>query len=126
MLCSKLQDMLRCQSPDAHQKGCGCSTDWAFACSGVLQAVAGAGGAALWASNGKPFEEALALCVLHLDDASRATGDAMACALGQFLTASTSDAAVEAVRHRFTANKSSRICHQAMCYHFGSSWRAEE
>lgn len=59
--------------------------------------MAAAGGAALWASNGRPYEDAAALCVSHLEDPSRAAGDAMARALGTFVAAAKSPAAAEAV-----------------------------
>lgn len=67
-------------------------------CAGVLRAIAQAGGAALWANGGKPYEEALALCVAYLDDASRAAGDAAGTALGAFVAAAKSPAATAAVR----------------------------
>ena len=66
--------------------------------AGVLRSIARAGGAALWASGGKPYEEAVALCAAGLDDASRAAGDAMAAALGDLASAARSPAALAAVR----------------------------
>ena len=68
-------------------------------CSGVLRAVAQAGGAALWANSAKSYEEAVQLCLAHLEDASRATGDAFAGALGDLVSASKSAAALQAVRY---------------------------
>ena len=73
-------------------------TDNVVSCSGVLRAIAQAGGAALWANSGKSYEEAVQLCLAHLEDASRATGDAFAGALGDLVSASKSAAAVQAVR----------------------------
>lgn len=67
-------------------------------CPGVVRAVAQAGGAALWAANGRPYEDAAALCVGFLDDTMRAAGDAAGTALGDFVAAAASDAAAEAVR----------------------------
>ena len=66
--------------------------------AGVLRAVAQAGGAALWASNGRPYEDAVALSVTFLDDASCTAGDAAGAALGDFVAAAGSAAAVDAVR----------------------------
>ncbi len=66
-------------------------------CAGVLRAVAQAGGAGLWASNGRPYEEAVALCVTFLDDPSCAAGDAAGAALGAFVAAAASFAAADAV-----------------------------
>lgn len=69
-------------------------------CSGVLRAVTAAGGAALWAANGRPYEEAVALCVSLLDDPSAAAGDAAGAALGDLAAAAGSPAAAEAVCFR--------------------------
>ncbi len=66
-------------------------------CSGVLRAIAQAGGAALWANAAKGYEEAVQLCLAHLEDVSRATGDAFAGALGDLVSASKSAAALQAV-----------------------------
>ena len=66
--------------------------------AGVLRSIAQAGGAALWANSAKSYEEAVQLCLAHLDDASRATGDAFAGALGDLVAASKSPAALQAVR----------------------------
>jgi hypothetical protein len=63
-----------------------------------LRAVAQAGGAALWAGNARPYEDAVALCVTFLDDASCAAGDVAGAALGDFVAAAASAAAVDAVR----------------------------
>ncbi len=58
--------------------------------AGVLRSIAQAGGAALWANSAKGYEDALQLCLAHLEDASRATGDAFAGALGDLVAASKS------------------------------------
>ena len=76
----------------------GPDVDTDMVCAGVLRAIAQAGGAALWANGGKPYEEALALCVAYLDDASRTGGDAARDALGAFVAAAKSPAATAAVR----------------------------
>ena len=60
--------------------------------------MAQAGGAALWAANGRPYEDAVALCIGFLDDPMRAAGDAAGAALGDFVAAAASDAAADAVR----------------------------
>ena len=66
--------------------------------AGVLRSIAQAGGAALWANSAKGYEDALQLCLAHLEDASRATGDAFAGALGDLVAASKSPAALQGVR----------------------------
>ena len=66
--------------------------------AGVLRSIAQAGGAALWANSAKGYEDAVQLCLAHLEDASRATGDAFAGALGDLVAASKSPAALQAVR----------------------------
>ena len=63
----------------------------------MLRSLAQAGGAALWANGAKGYEEAVQLSLTHLEDASRATGDAFAGALGDLVAASKSDAALQAV-----------------------------
>ena len=65
--------------------------------AGVLRAIAQAGGAVLWANGARSYEEALQLCALRLDDASRASGDAFGRVLGDLVAASKSPAAVQAV-----------------------------
>ena len=66
--------------------------------AGVLRSIAQAGGAALWANGARCYEEAVQLCLAHLEDAARATGDAYAGALGDLVAASKSPAALQAVR----------------------------
>ena len=66
--------------------------------AGVFRAIAQAGGAALWANGARSYEEAVQLCVLRLEDASRASGDAFGRVLGDLVAASKSPAAIQAVR----------------------------
>lgn len=66
--------------------------------AGVLRSIAQAGGAALCANGARSYEEAVQLCLAHLENASRATGDAYAGALGDLVAASKSPAALQAVR----------------------------
>ena len=65
--------------------------------AGVLRAIAQAGGAVLWASAARSYEEAVQLCMLRLEDTSRASGDAFGRVLGDLVAASQSPAAVQAV-----------------------------
>ncbi|CAL8466413.1 g5949 [Coccomyxa elongata] len=76
----------------------GANSEARLALAGVVRAVAQAGGAALWAANGRPYEDAAALCVGFLDDPMRAAGDAAGAALGDFVAAAASDAAAEAIK----------------------------
>ena len=66
--------------------------------SGVLQAVAEAGGAALWAAGGAGFEDAVRLCCGGLADPARDVGDAWGSALGALAASGRTAAASEAVR----------------------------
>ena len=66
--------------------------------SGILQAVAEAGGAALWAAGGAGFEDAVRQCCGGLADPVRGVGDAWGSALGALAASGKSAAASQAVR----------------------------
>jgi hypothetical protein len=63
------------------------------AAAGVLQAVASAGGAGLWAGGGGAYEAAVQSCVAGLEDPNRAVRDAFAVALGRIAVACNAQAA---------------------------------
>ena len=73
--------------------------------AGVFRAIAQAGGAVLWANGARNYEEAVQLCVLRLEDASRASGDAFGRVLGDLVAASKSPAAIQAVRTHSAAGQ---------------------
>lgn len=64
----------------------------------AAQAVASAGGLALWANAGAGFEELLRLCVSWLNHASLAVSDAFAAVLGAAAAAAKHSSALAAVR----------------------------
>lgn len=73
---------------------------WGFqvAAARVLQSIARAGGASFWAQGGGGYEETVRLCTSHLDDASKAVGDAYATVLGELAACRASALAQQAVR----------------------------
>ena len=68
------------------------------ACMVFMQAIACAGGAALWVNAGAGYEELVRLCVAGLSHPSLAVSDAFAAALGATAAAAKTSAALAAVR----------------------------
>eukprot|EP00803_Ostreobium_quekettii_P010737 evm.model.scf_1340.1 EVM.evm.TU.scf_1340.1 scf_1340:1414-16767(-) len=69
-----------------------------IAAIGILKAVAVAGGSALWAQGGYPFEEATRMCVAGLEDSVQGVRDAWGAVLGELAAAVKSPTAKEALQ----------------------------